>query len=307
MIQNINSELFKYYFPEDPHPFVSDGFIQLNSLKAGTVVRLVQDHEKKHMGLVAGIQNGILNSPFSAPFGGFHCKNENIYSGIIENFINELMVYATAKNFKNIKIILPPDIYNPSFNAKLVNILIRARFKMEIPDITNWVNLEQFNGVYNHPASRTYYNQSVRNNLAFQQVYELVEMKQIYDLIVENRARMGRPIFMSFNDLLETGKILPADYFKVINTKGELIAGAIFYRAHPKISFAVFWGDAENGRSERAMDYLVLQLWNFYKKLGYQYIDLGTSTEGGTPNEGLLRFKETHECVSAVRYTFKWK
>ena len=306
MIQNINRESFKYYFPEDPHPFISDEFIELNSLKTDTVVRLVQDEEKKHMGLVAGIQNGILSSPFSAPFGGFHCKNENIYSGIIENFINELMVYAIAENLKNIKITLPPDIYNPSLNAKLVNTLIRAGFKMEIPDITNWVNLEQFNGVYHHPASRTYYNQSVRKNLAFHQVYDLVQMKQIYDLIVENRARMGRPIYMSFNDLIKTGKILPADYFKVINIKGELIAGAIFYRAHPTISFAVFWGDAENGRSDRAMDYLVLQLWNFYKKLGYQYIDLGTSTEGGIPNEGLLRFKETHECISALRYTFKW-
>jgi hypothetical protein len=51
------------------------------------------------------------------------------------------------------------------------------------------------------------------------------------------------------------------------------------------------------------MDFLVLQLWSHYKALGYRYIDLGISTESGVPNEGLLRFKETHECVSSLRHT----
>jgi lysylphosphatidylglycerol synthetase-like protein (DUF2156 family) len=181
--------------------------------------------------------------------------------------------------------------------------MIRNGFTIQPPEITNWVDLKSFNNLYSLGVSRTYYNQAVKNNLSFQPVNLEAEMKFIYDLIVANRARMGRPIHMTFNDLQNTAKIFNTDYFKVINEAGEIVAGAVMYRAHPEITYAVFWGDDVTGRPVRAMDFLVLQLWSHYKALGFRYIDLGISTESGVPNEGLLRFKETHECVSSLRYT----
>jgi lysylphosphatidylglycerol synthetase-like protein (DUF2156 family) len=111
---------------------------------------------------------------------------------------------------------------------------------------------------------------------------------------------------MTFQDIINTSELWPVDFFRVDDSKGEIVASAIFYRAHPIISYAVFWGDNEIGRPLRAMDFLSFNLWKYYKKLGYPYIDLGTSTESGIPNNGLLRFKETHECFSSLRYSFKW-
>ena len=87
---------------------------------------------------------------------------------------------------------------------------------------------------------------------------------------------------------------------------GEPLAAAILYRGNPRIIQAVFWGDNNLGRPLRAMDFLAFNLWEFYKKLGYEYLDLGTSSVRGIPNEGLLRFKETHDCVSSLRYSFFW-
>jgi hypothetical protein len=54
------------------------------------------------------------------------------------------------------------------------------------------------------------------------------------------------------------------------------------------------------------MDFLVFNLWSHYKAAGFTLIDLGISTVEGIPNEGLLRFKETHECQSSLRFTLKW-
>lgn len=308
MLLNLESSLFKYHFPSDPHLFISEDFIALNAYKSDKIVRLVQDTEKVQIGLVAGIRNAILMSPFSAPYGGFHFKSENnIYPGAIESFLNDLQEYARAESLAGIVITLPPDIYCQSSNAKLVNAFIRLGFKMSIPDITNWVDLNLFTNVYTHPASRTYYNQGVKKGLGFELVTSLEESELIYNLIVENRSRMGRPIHMTFRDILETGKLFMTDFFKVTNPGGEIVAGAIFYRAHPTIAFAVFWGDAIAGRPVRAMDFLVFNLWAFYKEKGYKFIDLGKSTESGLPNEGLLRFKETHECISSLKYTFSWE
>ena len=78
------------------------------------------------------------------------------------------------------------------------------------------------------------------------------------------------------------------------------------YRCHPEIVYALFWGDNEAGRPLRAMDFQAMHLWMHYKKAGYRFLDLGISTESGIPNEGLLRFKESHNAETSIRYKFSW-
>ena len=306
MLLNIESDQFNFYFPADPHHFVSEIFTALNAKKVDKIVRLVQNTDKVAIGLIAGVKNNVLLSPFSAPFGGFHFKNESIYSTFIESFVEDLKEFALEENITQIEITLPPDIYCQSFNTKVINVLLRLGFEMNIPEITNWVDLYKFKGLYTHNASRTYYNQAVKNKLEFSKTESITEKEAIYNLIVENRSRMGRPIFMTFNDVLQTAKIFPTEFFKVVNPSGEFVAGAIFYTTNPTIAFAVFWADSQQGRPLRAMDFLIFNLWSYYKEAGYKYIDLGTSTESGVPNEGLLRFKETHECISSSRFSFSW-
>lgn len=305
-LRNIDTKEYNYFFPNDPNPFISEKFIDLNSHKVDRIVRLVQESDKVQIGLIAGIKDNVLRSPFSAPFGGFHCKGENIYTSVIESFIQDLIFYAQTENIKEMDITLPPDIYCQRSNAKIVNALTRFGFKMQLPDITNSVYLREFNNVYTHNASRTYYNQALNKKLTFAEATTTQEKETIYKIITENRARMGRPIFMTLDDILRTSTIFPTDFFKVENAAGEISAGAILYRPHEEIVYALFWGDVFEGRSDRAMDFLILNLWSHYKSAGFTYIDLGISTEAGNPNEGLLRFKETHESTSSLRYTFTW-
>jgi hypothetical protein len=298
---------YKTFFPDSPHPFISEGFMSLNSKKVERVIRLLYEVDKPQIGLIAGVKNQMMLSPFSAPFGGFHFKNENVYVSVIDKFINSVKKYIATHSYKGIELVLPPDIYNMSFNAKVVNSLIRQGFGQVVPEITNWIDLSQFTGSFKQKNSREYYRQALRNGLDFCPAEDIQEKLMIYTLIAKNRARMGRPIYMTFDDILETGKLWKTDFFKVSDPNGSIIASAIFYRFLPEIGYAVFWGDSEQGRPLRAMDFLVHNLWNFYKDLGYRFLDMGISTESGLPNEGLLRFKESHDIVSSLRYRFIWK
>lgn len=306
MLIEIDSERYRKLFTADPHPFISESFIQLNKYKVDRIAYLIDDADKPEIGLIAGVREGLLSSPFSAPFGGFHFRKEIMYITEIDHFIASLKEVIISVDYKGIEIGLPPDIYHLSFNAKLINSLIRNNFKLASADITNWVDLEVFSGSFSHKNSREYYRQALRNGLSFDLVSEIDEKKEIYKLISENRARFGRPIFMSFSDVEETGRLWPVDFFKVCNPEGIIVASAIFYRYHPDIVYALFWGDNETGRPLRAMDFLSYNLWVYYKDLGYKYIDLGISTEEGLPNEGLLRFKESHESISSLRYIFSY-
>ena len=307
MLIDVDLKDFGSCFPVDPHPFVSEPFIELNKGKTERIFRLVDNSEKPGMGLLAGFKGGILKSPFSAPFGGFHFRKENMYISEIDNYIDSLKEYIISEGLKGIEITLPPDIYHSTFNAKTINSLIRHKFRQTLPEITNWVNLQQFSGNFIQRNSREYYRQAVRNNLSFSLASGNEDKKAIYDLIHQNRLKFDRPIFMTLKDILDTANLWPVDFFKVTGQDESLLSSAIFYRSHPDICHAVFWGDNDKGRPLRAMDYLIYNLWSYYKGLGYKYIDLGISTEDGNPNEGLLRFKESHEAISSLRYTFTWQ
>ena len=308
MLIEVDSKTYREFFPVDPHPFISKKFIELNKRKTERIVRLISNTTAKPaIGFTAGIKNRMLQSPFSAPFGGFHFRNQNMYISEIDSFVKSLQEYIKSQELSGIELTLPPDIYHPGFNAKTVNSLVRNGFNMNTPELTNWVDLRKFKDRFAQKNSREYYRQALRNGLSFGFATDEREMKDIYDLICKNRAKFGRSIYMTFNDVLEIANLWPVDFFKVNIEDGTLVASAIFYRSHPEIGFAVFWGDSDAGRSLRAMDFMAFNLWSYYRDEGFNYLDMGISTESGHPNEGLLRFKETHDSVSSLRYKFNWK
>jgi len=306
MLIEIDLKRYTRFFPSDPNPFISGPFTELNQGKVERIVRLVENKDKPGMGFVAGIKEGVILSPFSAPFGGFHFKNENIYASDVDSFVSDLKDYILAEGLKGIELTLPPDLYHSSFNAKCVSALLRSGYQSPIPDVTSWIPLDKFQGAFSHRNSREYYKQALRNGLIFEVVKELEEKREVYELISQNRARFGRPIYMSFEDVLNSSALWPTDFFKVSSADHEIAASGIFYRSHPDIVYALFWGDNETGRPLRAMDFLTFNLWNYYKELGFNYIDLGISCEEGIPNDGLLRFKESHNGTSSLRYSFSW-
>jgi len=307
MIIEVSQERFRKAFPTDPHPFLSEQFLDLNKHKIERMIRLLPDTDKPSIGLIAGVKAGVLLSPFSAPFGGFHFRHENAYVNEIDSFLASLKVFLLNNNYKGVEIILPPDLYHQTFNSKVANSMIRNEFLSSLPEITNWIELGKFNGEFSQKNSRKFYHQAIKNGLKFEQVTEDNDIEDVYRIICDNRTKFGRPIFMSLNDILNTRKLWPVDFFKVYTRDNDPCASAVLYRSRSDIVYAVFWGDNETGRQLRAMDFLAYQLISFYKELNFSYLDMGISTEKGEPNEGLLRFKESHEAVSSLRYKFEWR
>lgn len=306
MLIDISASDYYELFRVDPNPFLSNNFIEINQNKVEKIFRLVEATNKPSVGLILGLKNMRLLSPFSAPFGGFHFGHETIYINTIYQYIQQLKKFITDNGFDELQITLPPDIYHQTINAKLIHCLNYEGFELEKLDITSWVDLGAYNNFFNDNKSRNHLNQAINFGLQFRFITQSEEREKVYKLINMNRAKFGRPIHMSFDDLDEVSKIWTVDYFAVYDTQNEMMASSINYIYHQSIVFLVFWGDNEKGRQLRAMDFCIFNLLNYYKHKGYKYMDIGISTEEGIPNEGLLRFKETHEATSSLRYTFKW-
>ena len=306
MLVEVIDKAYRQHFPNNPHPFISEQFMDEVKSKTDRVVRLMEENGKVSIGLIAGIKDKVLLSPFSAPFGGFHFRHDNVFTSEIDHFILQLIDYASSQKIKKIKLTLPPDIYHHSFNTKMSNALLRNGFSTDLPEITNWIDLKQFNGEFTSRNARKNFKISLRCQLSFHIVQEINEKEIAYQIVRENREKFGRPIYMTFNDLLRINELWPVDFFQVKDKNDQVVAAAIFYRGHEKIVQGIFWGDIEHGRCCRAMDFLSSNLWNHYKELDYSSIDLGTSSCCGLPNDGLIRFKEDHDCTSSLRLSFKW-
>jgi len=304
MLVELKPEEYKEVFGNNLNPFISYPFIEHNAGKAEKLCFLADTHEKSSIGLIGGIRDKVLLSPFSAPFGGFHYKHETIHYSKIFEFVTDLKLYAQKSGIERIEIILPPDIYCQTFNAKVINALLRAGYKMLMPDLTSIGYLTTFTGHFSNHKSVKNYKKALKNGLVFFEATTMEEKKAAYDLVVHNRLWLNRPMSMTFSEVIEILNIWPVDFFIVSDKQNNNVASAIFYRSHPTITQAVWWGDNELGRSLRAMDYLCDKLWNHYKNMGYKYIDIGISSEEGVPNEGLLWFKEMLDAFTFLRCHF---
>ncbi len=304
MLKEISEKEFYSLFTSKQNPFLSKEFYLLNKEKVEEVKFLINDEPKPTIGMILGRVEQSLLSPYSAPFGGIHYSHSNIYIDKIEAFAENIKEYFYLNQYHFFKCVFPPSIYGVSFNHKMINAMVRKGFKLETPELTSYVNLNDFNYRFTHKSSREYYNQALRNKLVFKPVSDDKTKQEIVDLIKENRERSGRKLRMNFEDFMKIESIWDVNYFGIFNSENLMVAGAIFYVfPNDKLVYTAIWGDSNDGRNLRAMDFLTFESWSHFKKNDFHYIDLGISTEdNAVPNEGLLRFKETHEAITEMRY-----
>lgn len=305
MLFEVSKDVYRKFFSTDLNPYVSEAFIGLIENKTDKVIRLMErdDHA---MGLIAGLKDNVLCAPFSAPFAGFHYSHEYLSYEIIFEFIFQLKNFVRENNLKKVSITLPPDLYQTNMNAKCVNAFVRQGFTMSTPEIINWIDLKKFDGTWVKNTVAQNYRKALHNQLSFHVVSDEQSMNKVYMIISRNREVQGRKIHMSLHDVMKVNSIMPVDFFLIKDRNGNSMGAGIFYRGHEKIAQGVFVGDVLEHRSIGIMDFLYANIYDYYKKMDYDFIDLGASCLNGEPNIGLLRFKEIHNCATSLKFTFTW-
>jgi len=226
-----------------------------------------------------------------------------MHSSEIDLFVDELIACLQCQEVEEFRFTLPPDLYESRINAKLVSSFWRKGIFPNLPEITQWIDLEKFDGSYPQNVRKSLNNCSKRG-LSFSFCDSSEDVSSIYEIIRENRMRKERPIYLSLEDLFAVKQLFPVDFGVVKDSYGLIIAGAVVYRPNSSYLYVVFWADSESGRAIHGMDYLAHSLCNYYKSQKFCSLDLGISTEIGIPNDGLLGFKASHCAVSSLRYSF---
>jgi|WetSurMetagenome_2_1015567.scaffolds.fasta_scaffold28228_3 hypothetical protein len=278
------------------HVFNSGLFNNLNHKKADEVFYLLFKEGKFRLGLVGGIKDNEFLSPFSAPFGGFSFFSQDVRLQYLEVAIDLLKSWAREKNLTSIKISLPPFIYDNSFISKQINCIWRQGFIISEINLNYSFNLDSFNNDY---LNNIWYNArknlmvSMKSSLHFKICLGPEEKELAYEIICKNRESRGYPLRMTWEQVSDTIQIIPADFFLVEDQSGLNIASAMVFHVSKSVVQVVYWGDLHGHSEKKPMNFISFKLFEFYKSKGYQFIDIGPSSENSLPKYGLCEFKES--------------
>ena len=295
-IIEISKEEYTKYVTTPFSKFETSDFTELNKHKADEVKYFVFDNGKKRFGFICGIKDGVLKAPFSSTYGIFSEITENNRIEYYHEAVEALVNYAENKGLSAIYIGTPAISYAPSVITKLQNALINKGFVIESYD----VNFEYFTKNFDENYlsgiqrnARKNYNTALRSELKFEKTEDV---KNVYKIIKINREFRGFPLHMSLDEVINTSKIIPSDYFIVTDKEGKGAASALIHHLKDNIVRVVYWGNTPESEELRPINFLSYNIFKYYKDMNISLIDIGTSTVDGIPNFGLCDFKESIGC-----------
>lgn len=276
-------------------------FCELNAHKADEIVYLDLRGSECSLGMIFGRKGNKIESPFSAPFGGFVAQGTAGFANISEA-LSQIADFA-RQNRWSVAITLPPSFYTPLSDAT-VFAASRAGFAVEPPDINYHINLRENDFERNLTrAGRKNLNAARRNGFSLE-VAELHRQtaSAAFDIIRTNREEHGYPLRMSFDDVHSTSRFVYVEFF-IVRHDTEAVASAMVYRLSDKIAQVIYWGDIASHRSLRPMNFLAHALSCHYRDRGMEILDIGPASTDGVPNLGLCSFKESIGCISTLKHT----
>lgn len=287
----------------------SSDFVELNKDKVDSIKYLIAyNGNSPRFAFPFGIKDNIAKAPFSAPFSLPIVLKKATSIEHYDEVLKALEEYFQNTGVKSIKFILPPIFYNSEELTGWVNGFYRLGYKESNVDINYALNLNHvFNDKYIELIeynARKNLKIALRANLEVSSCENMQEKKEAYNVIADNRASKGYPLRMTYQQVSETIEIVTHDMF-LVKSEGQNIAAALVYKVTPKIAQVIYWGDRPGFGNLKPINFLSYQLIQYYGKKGYEWLDIGPSTEDSVPNCGLCDFKESIGCERGLKFTFE--
>lgn len=304
-ILEVDSVYYSQTFPKTAHVFNNVAFNAVNEYKCEKVYYLLFTDTKVRLGIIFGVRNNKLVSPFSAPFGGFEPLDDDIRLQYLDMALTALKIWAIEKKIEGIRIVQPSFFYAPNFLNKTYNCLYRAGFESANIELNYHFSTDKLNKDYETSIwynARKNLKRAMQSGLVFEKL-ESENAKMAYDVIARNRKERGFPLRLTWEQVQETMTVITADFFLV--TKAQAAVGAaIIFHVSKDIVQVIYWGDLPQYSEFKTMNFLSYNIFKHYKELGISIIDIGPSTENSIPNHGLCEFKESIGCDISIKTEF---
>ena len=302
-----------FLFAEGGHIFNNPKYFKIHSKSCKDLyAQLVRKTDKKVYATIAFYEAscGFYLSPKRGTFGGLSL-NQSIDFHTIEQFVQRITELLRRQGAKEILLSLEPSAHKPDIFAIVFNVLMRDGFLPINYELNYNLNITNDNFI-----SRIDYGAIKRlrklERAGFQsKKISHTELSSVYDIISNNRERLGVPMSMRPDQLKEMIDAFPerVHLFATYRTSEyiDMVAAAICFQVAKKIMYVFYWGDVENMQSYSPVVMLASHIYSFCQENNFELMDVGISTLNSEPNYGLINFKRSLGFKESLKLKMRWK
>lgn len=243
-------------------------------------------------------------SPLKGTFGGIYISKQDLNFDILEEFIFKIIKILSEKNPIGIHIKLPPMFNNMSVNSICINLLLRKGFKIKNHEINYHIEINDIDFIDKiNYAEKKRFKKCIKQSYTFKPL-ELNNIKEVYEIIKDNRDSKKYNLSMTLDDLKNVINIFPGKFkiFGVYDNK-NLIASSVCIEVEKSVLYVFYWADNINYSSNSPITFLASGIYNYCQDNNYNTLDIGTATVDSEPNYGLIAFKKNIGFKESIKLT----
>lgn len=267
---------------------------------------LIKKENSPRFGVVFGKNDTILKCPFSAPFGYIEMVKKDQPLEYFYEAVKEIEKLVSVEGITEISFLLPPDFYDNYSISAWYNVLSQSGYVVEYVDLNFSLHIPEIYPNYEakiHHNAKKNLNIALKSGLQLREATTQADKSKSYDIIRQNREGKGYPLRMTEAQVMKTIALVPAHMY-IVSAEAEDIAASLIYDVTPTIAQVIYWGDIPGHSEKKSINFLSYQLLQIYHDRGFEYLDIGPSTEDGQPNFGLCDFKDSVGCMRTAKVRF---
>jgi predicted N-acyltransferase len=244
------------------------------------------------------VHGDVLVSGYSAPFGGPDFVRESETVTAIMSFLRGVLDAAALQGIKTVRIKAKPSFYS-KMEEGVQFALLNLGFAVEACELNFHIDLQGVGSGKEYidrlkPPARRALAHARLEPFTFGRADTDTDWASSYEVLRRNREAKGRALRLSLEYLLRIRDTFPGKIrMFTLDYEDRRCAAALVYRVCHRRDLVVYWGDADHDLPRSPMNLLVYQLVEHAVDERVLSIDVGISSENGTPNQGLIQFKES--------------
>ena len=256
-------------------------------------------------------ENGLeLHSHPGASYGGFVIKPNADFEdhyGMVE----ALVEYAKACGFKAVRLTQTPLIYHQRPHQGIEFALRSHGFEVERCELTQSVDLTALKeNVIDSLADKTRnaFRQSIRKGLIYEEGAELnrANLTDFHRILVENRKSLGVTPTHTSDELVKLSEIIPEYlHLSFVSYESQRVGGLLHFICNARVALLFYVCHQREHQDLKPVPFILTKTLEWARKQGFRELDFGISTDKGSPNRGLLKFKENFTARPFLRNTYR--
>jgi hypothetical protein len=239
--------------------------------------------------------------PGRLTYGGFFpLDNDSV--GMDE--LLELMEILRSNYMSGLKIKwkLPPEYLFPKVFC-FQNELSNLEDLNEILDFNQHINILDWSIQKMSKGNQKKLRQSVSAKMELKKA-TIEDILKCYDILFQNRLAIGVQVTMKLSEIQRAMTDFPNIYkIHYLELDEAIVAMCLTVDIAPKVRYVLYWADNLSFRNYSPITLLCERLIEDSLLEDIQILDLGISSEGGSLNEGLYRFKQNLGADSSHKRT----